>query len=98
MLLGMVDAGTGEQMTDEQVRDEVATVFVASYETTAIALAWAVDFLARDAALQDRLSAEINSVIGQDAPDIIALRSLDLVGRTFQEALRIRPSAWFCRA
>ncbi|MCO5194318.1 MAG: cytochrome P450 [Anaerolineae bacterium] len=95
MLLGMVDAETGEQMTDEQVRDEVATVFVAGYETTAIALAWAVDFLARDAALQDRLSAEINSVIGQDAPDIIALRSLDLVKRTFQEALRIRPSAWF---
>jgi cytochrome P450 len=95
MLLNMVDAETGEQMTDEQVRDEVATIFVAGYETTAIALAWAVDYVARDEALQNRLSAEIDSVVGQDAPDMMALRSLDLVKRTFQEALRIRPSAWF---
>ena len=95
MLLNTVDAETGEQMTQEQLRDEVATIFVAGYETTSLALGWGTDYLARDAALQARLEAEIEATIGQDAPDLMSLRSLDLVKRTFQEALRIRPSAWF---
>lgn len=95
MLLNTIDAETGEQMTDQQVRDEVATIFVAGYETTAIALAWAADYLARGPELQERLSAEIGAAVGEDAPDLMSLRSLGLVKRTFQEALRIRPSAWF---
>ena len=95
MLLNTVDAETGEQMTDQQLRDEVATIFVAGYETTAIALAWAADFLARDSALQGRLADHIAAEVGQALPDLMTLRSLGLVKQTFQEALRIRPSAWF---
>ena len=95
MLLNTVDAETGEQMTDQQLRDEVATIFVAGYETTAIALAWAADYLARDPALQTRLSTEIETAIGQNPPDLMSLRELGLVKQTFQEALRIRPSVWF---
>ena len=95
MLLNIVDAETGAQMTDEQLRDEVATIFVAGYETTAIALAWATDYLARDITLQTRITDEISTAIGANNPDLMSLRSLDLVKRTFQEALRIRPSAWF---
>ncbi len=95
MLLNTVDAETGEQMTDQQLRDEVATIFVAGYETTAIALSWAADYLARDQKLQDALHTEIKQVVGQDKPELGSLKELDLVKRTFQEALRIRPSAWF---
>ena len=94
MLLNVVDAESGEQMTDQQLRDEVTTIFVAGYETTAIALAWAADYLARDQVLQDKVSAEINTTLGSDTPDLASLRELDLVKRTFKEALRIRPSAW----
>lgn len=95
MLLNSVDAETGEQMTDAQIRDEIATIFVAGYETTALALAWAADYLARDAALTDRLAAEVDAVVGAGALELGALRELTLVRQTFQEALRIRPSAWF---
>lgn len=95
MLLQTVDAETGERMTDQQLRDEVATIFVAGYETTAIALAWAVDYLAREQALQGRLATEIDAAIGEDVPDLMSLRALEPVKHTFQEALRIRPSAWF---
>ncbi len=95
MLLNTVDEETGEQMTDQQLRDEVATIFVAGYETTSIALSWAADFLARDNALQARLAGEIATVAGQAAPDLTALSRLKLARHTFQEALRLRPSAWF---
>ena len=45
MLLQMVDAETGEQMTAQQLRDEAVTMFLAGYETTAVTLAWAFHFL-----------------------------------------------------
>ena len=95
MLLNTVDAETGEQMTDQQLRDEVATIFVAGYETTAIGLAWAAEYLARDQALQTRLATTIDTAIGTDIPELSTLRDLGLVKQTFQEALRIRPSVWF---
>jgi len=38
----------GERMSDRQVRDEVLTLFVAGHETTATALAWACERLARE--------------------------------------------------
>ncbi len=40
MLLLSVDEETGEHLTDEQVRDEAMTLFLAGHETTAQAMAW----------------------------------------------------------
>jgi len=31
---------TGESMTDQQIRDEVTTIYLAGHETTAVTLAW----------------------------------------------------------
>lgn len=95
MLLNTVDEETGEQMTDQQLRDEVATIFVAGYETTAIGLAWAADYLAHDQTLQTDLATKIDNTLQGNTPDLHSLRELDFVKHTFQEALRIRPSVWF---
>src|SRR6185503_13350261 len=40
ILLSACEEGTGRGMTDEQLRDEVMTIFVAGHETTANAMAW----------------------------------------------------------
>lgn len=40
MYLHSVDEETGERMNREQLRDEVMTIFVAGFETNAIALTW----------------------------------------------------------
>ncbi len=45
MLIDAQDEETGERMSDEQLRDEVITMFVAGHETTATALAWAFKLL-----------------------------------------------------
>ena len=55
----------GEPMTDGELRDELVTLLVAGHETTAIGLAWALERLARNPAVQERLAAEIES--GDDA-------------------------------
>ena len=95
MLLDSVDVETGERMTDEQVRDEIAILFVAGYETTAITLSWLADYLARDPVLQARLGSEIETAVSHSPISPAALNELELVKRTFQEALRLRPATWF---
>lgn len=47
MLLLSEDEETGRRLTDEQVRDEAMTLFVAGHETTAQAMAWSWYLLAQ---------------------------------------------------
>ena len=66
-------------MTDEELRDELLTLLVAGHETTATSLSWALERLAHNPAVLERLTEEIRA--GEDA-------YLDAVVR---ETLRLRP-------
>lgn len=52
------DAETGAALSDRAVRDEVMTLLMAGHETTALAMAWGLDRLAREPAWLARLRAE----------------------------------------
>jgi len=52
--------GTG--MTDQQLRDEAMTLFLAGHETTALALTWSLYLLGLDPATTARVRAEIAAV------------------------------------
>jgi cytochrome P450 len=69
----------GRPMSDEELRDELMTLLVAGHETTATALAWAIEALARHPHVLVRLRDEIDR--GEDA-------YLDAV---VKETLRLRP-------
>ena len=94
MLLDMVDAETGEGMTDEQLRDEVTTMFLAGYETTSIALAWACDFLTHHADVMEKLQAEVDAAVGDRLPTFADLMKMPYSRMILSETLRIRPAAW----
>jgi len=51
----------GSPMTDRELRDELLTLLVAGHETTATALAWAVERLARHPDKLRRLSCEVRA-------------------------------------
>jgi len=51
----------GSPMTDRELRDELLTLLVAGHETTATALAWAVERLARHPDKLRRLAAEVRA-------------------------------------
>jgi len=51
----------GSPMSDRELRDELLTLLVAGHETTATALAWAVERLIRHPDKLDRLSAEVRA-------------------------------------
>ncbi|HEX5897472.1 MAG TPA: cytochrome P450 [Thermoleophilaceae bacterium] len=69
----------GSAMTDQELRDELMTLLVAGHETSATALAWALEALARHPAALRRLREELDA--GEDS-------YLDAV---VQEILRLRP-------
>jgi cytochrome P450 len=66
-------------MSGEEIRDEVLTLLVAGHETTATALAWAVERLVRHPEKLERLRADV--LAGEDA----------YLTATIQETLRLRP-------
>jgi cytochrome P450 len=56
--------GKSEHMSDEQVRDEVLTIFLAGYETVANALTWTWYLLSQNPEVEARLHAELDAVLG----------------------------------
>lgn len=72
----------GRGMTDEQIRDEVLTLFLAGHETTAVALAWTFWLLAGEPDAE----RELHGAVDTPRPDI--------VDRVLAESLRLRPPAW----
>jgi cytochrome P450 family 135 len=70
---------SGEPMSDAELRDELLTLLVAGHETTATALAWAIERLVRHPDKLERLTEE--TLAGDEA-------YLDAVAK---ETLRLRP-------
>jgi cytochrome P450 len=82
MLLASQEAETDEPVGDEQIRDEIMTLFIAGHETTANALTWALYLLAQHPEIDEHAAAAARS---SDA---------DYVGRLVKEVLRLYPPAW----
>ncbi|MBW4436339.1 MAG: cytochrome P450 [Pleurocapsa minor GSE-CHR-MK-17-07R] len=78
------DAETGESLTDEQIGDELYSLFVAGHETTALWVCWALYLLAKHPETQTQLHDEISNSSG-DIP---------LLDRVLKETLRMYPPAW----
>lgn len=97
LLLSTVDAETGETMSDEQVRDEVISIFFAATETSATALSWIFHELARHPEVEKRLHAEIDEVIGTRPVRPSDIAGLTYTNNVFQEALRLHSPLLFTR-
>jgi cytochrome P450 len=93
MLLSAQDED-GSHMTDRQLRDETITLFLAGHETTASTLSWTWWLLAQNPAVEAKLHAELDAVLGDRAPSLEDLPSLAYVGHVITESLRLYPAAW----
>ncbi len=94
ILMTATDPETGEGMSDEQLRDEVMTIFLAGHETTAVALAWTFDLLGRHPDVAARLREEVDGALGGRAPTIDDLPRLPYAEKVLYESMRLYPPAW----
>lgn len=76
----------GAPMDDEEIRHQLLTILIAGHETTAITLAWVLDFVLRRPELLARLRDEIAGV-----RDPEAIAKLPLLSATLDETMRIAP-------
>lgn len=94
MLMEVEDADTRERMTDEQLRDEVITIFLAGHETTANGMAFALYHLAKLPEVREQVAEEVRTVFPDGRFTFDGLMKLDYTTRVIKESMRLFPPAW----
>jgi len=94
MLLNLVDDETGESLTDLELRDETATVFAAGYETTSVAMTWALYQLSQNPDIADKLTQSVDSLSG-NLPAFEDFHELGYARQVMEETMRLYPPAYF---
>ena len=94
MLLHAQDEETGKGMSDQQLRDEVMTIYLAGHETTSNALTWIFHMLSRNPDVERRLYDELVEVLGDGPATLESLPELSLTKRVIYESLRLYPPVW----
>src|SRR5688572_1535911 len=95
MMLAAQDAeGDGGSMTDEQLRDEAMTLFLAGHETTSNALTWTWYLLSQHPAVEARLHDEVDRVLGDRRATADDLASLPYTRMVLSESMRLYPPAY----
>ena len=84
----------GTRMTDDQLRDEIMTLFMAGHETTANALCWTWYLLAQNPEAQQKLHAELDNVLHGAPPTLPDLPRLSYTELVVKESMRLYPPAW----
>jgi cytochrome P450 len=91
-------SGKHTGMSDEQVRDEVLTIFLAGYETVANGLTWTWYLLSQNPVAEAKLHAELDAVLGTgDAarlPGLADYPAMRYTEQVFAESMRLYPPAW----
>ncbi len=94
MLVTARDAETGEEMSPQQIRDEVMTIFLAGHETTAGTLSWILHLLAHHGDAERRLRAEYATHLAGRNPTPADLPHLSYSRMVIDETLRLYPPTW----
>jgi len=91
-LIAARDEQTGGGMSAQEVRDHVITIFMAGHETTAMAMTWAWYLLSQHPAVENKLHAELDAVLGGRAPSQEDLAKLPYTRMVIEETMRIYPT------
>jgi len=94
LLMAVDEEGDGGGMTDQQLRDEAMTLFLASHETTANALAWTWYLLSLNPEAANAMHRELATVLGDRLPTPADYARLPYTEMVVAESMRMFPPAW----
>src|SRR5687768_11059044 len=96
MLLSARDPENPSQpgMSDQQIRDEAMTIFLAGHETTANAMSWTWHLLGGAAAVESRLHEELDRVLAGRTPSVDDVPKLAYTRAVIAESMRLYSPAW----
>ena len=94
LILAQDEEGDGGQMSDQQLRDELLTIFLAGHETTANAMTWTWYLLSQHPDVETRLHRELDEVLGCRRPEFTDTTQLHYTEMVLAESMRLYPPAW----
>ena len=84
----------GTRMSDQQLRDEMMTLYLAGHETTALTLSWSWYLISQHPQVETKLLAEWNRVLKGRTPTPEDLLELPYTEAVITEAMRIYPPVY----
>ena len=94
MLMEVKDEDSGEVMSDDQIKDEVVTIFIAGHETTSVALSWLFHCLEENPEVETQLLDESKTVLNGRTPGLGDLAQLEYTRMVMDETMRLYPPVW----
>jgi cytochrome P450 len=94
MLMESYDEDTKSSMSQKQLRDEVATLFMAGHETSAQTLSWTLYHLAASKEIYTKIKKEVIQILDSSQPSFENIASLTYTNQVLQETLRHYPPIW----
>lgn len=92
MIAAQHEDGTG--MSDQQLRDEAMTLYLAGHETTALTLTWSWYLLSQHPAAEQKLVEEWQRMLNGRAPTPGELAALPYTAAVINEAMRLYPPVY----
>ncbi len=90
----MLQAHAAQGDHADSLRDEVITMFLAGYETTANALTWTFYLLSQNPQPEQQMHAEVDAVLGGRGARAEDVPRLRYTGMVLSESMRLFPPAW----
>lgn len=92
LLVAQHEDGTG--MTDQQLRDEAMTLYLAGHETTALALTWTWYLLSQHRQVEEKLVSECQHALAGSTPTVKQLPHLPYTAAVIAESMRLFPPVY----
>lgn len=92
-MLTAVDPLTGDRLSEENVRYQMATFLIAGHETTSGLLSFATHLLLTHPEVLERARRNVDEVLGHRVPTFEDMKDLGYIGQVLRETLRLYPTA-----
>lgn len=84
----------GDPLDETLIRGDLNALFVAGTETTALSMTWLWTVLAGHPEIEEKVTGEIQRVVGSARPTRAHLGELTYTRQVIQEVLRLYPTGW----